>query len=472
MTNRPRILVAEDDADMRDLLQEVLEEAGYDTIVAADGRRALAHFEHTSEHFDLLITDVRMPNLKGDELLRRTARARPEVPVIVITAFGSIEQAIQMVRQGAFQYLTKPFQTIDLLRTISDALERTAPQREQARLRRTLPATPSRIIGASRPMRELFDLIDRAARSRFTVLVTGESGTGKELVARSIHDASSRKGEFVPVNCAAIPADLIEAELFGHTGQAFTGARASRTGLFEAANDGTLFLDEIGELPLSMQPKLLRALQESAVRPIGAERERTVNIRLVAATNRDLETEVRQNRFREDLYWRLNVIHLHVPPLRDRPFDIPLLVEHFIRKAALGSAATTGKEEGQSNTPPAPSLDITPDALALLTAYPFPGNVRELENAVERAVAFRCGTTLTANDLPERIRTGAASAAMLSRARTRRLTLDELEREYILETLEHTGGNKSQAAELLGLDRKTLYRKLEDFRTTHPDEVY
>jgi DNA-binding NtrC family response regulator len=451
---KARILVAEDDTDMGELLQEVLDEAGYETVVAPDGRAALARIERVAERWDAIVTDVQMPNLKGDELLSRARAARAESPVIVITAFGSVEQAVAMVKRGAYGYLTKPFQTAELLRVIEEALARTEPQREQARLRREQPQTPARIIGASRPVRALFELMARAARSAATVLITGESGTGKELIARAIHEQSERKGAFVPVNCAAIPAELIESELFGHTGQAFTGARAARAGLFETADAGTIFLDEIGELPLQVQPKLLRVLQEGALRRVGADRESKVNVRVLAATNRDLERDVREGRFREDLYWRLNVIHLHAPPLRERPFDIPLLVEHFINKLAAGSGA--------------PPLEITNEALAALTAYTWPGNVRELENTVERAVALARGSVLTPEDLPERVRSMGATAALIARSSAQRLTLDELEREYILETLRHTGGNKSRAAELLGLDRKTLYRKLDEYRAADP----
>jgi two-component system, NtrC family, response regulator AtoC len=451
---RTRLLIAEDDADMRDLLQEILEEAGHETVTAADGRAALAHVEREEEHFDLVVTDVRMPNLTGEELLSAVRARRPEAPVVVITAFGSVEQAVEMVKRGARQYLTKPFQTSELLRAVGEALESSAPRREQARLRREMPAAPARMVGASRPVRELFDAVRRAARGASTVLISGESGTGKELVARAVHEASGRSGAFVPVNCAAIPSDLIESELFGHTGQAFTGARQQRAGLFESADGGTIFLDEVGELPLQVQPKLLRVLQEGAVRRVGSDREREVNVRVVAATNRDLEAEVRAGRFREDLFWRLNVIALRVPALRERPFDIPLLVEHFVAKAA-----------GANRSEP---LDVTREALAVLTAYSWPGNVRELENAVERAVAFAQGAEITAADLPERVRTSGEAAGLVARAAARRLTLAELERDYILETLRHTGGNKSRAAEMLGLDRKTLYRKLDEYRAADP----
>ncbi len=455
---RVRILVAEDNTDMRELLQEALEDAGYETVAAFDGNEALAHVERESEMLDLVVTDVQMPGLKGDQLLAAVRQRRAETPVIVITAFGSVEQAVQLVKAGAFQYLAKPFDPEDLLAVVAEALEHSAPQREQARLRRAFPKTPARIIGASRPMRELFENITRAARNTSIVLITGESGTGKELVARAIHELSERTGIFVPVNCAAIPAELIESELFGHTGQAFTGAKQVRAGLFEAANGGTLFLDEIGELPLTVQPKLLRALQEGTVRRVGADQERQVNVRVVAATNRDLEKSMHEGRFREDLYWRLNVIHLHAPALRERAIDVPLLAEHFVTRACKAA----GK----------PLLEIAPEALAILTAYAWPGNVRELENAAERAVAFAQGAVLTTSDLPERVRTTGGASVLISRSVEQNMTLREMEREYIATVLRRTGGNRKRAAEMLDLDRKTLYRKLVEYRDEgHPIDV-
>lgn len=450
-----KILIAEDDPDLRDLLQDDLEDAGYNVAVAIDGRAALAFLEKENELLDLLITDVRMPGVTGDKILSVMREKRSEAPVIVITAFGSVEQAVEMVKAGAFQYLTKPFDSDELLKTVEKALVESAPYREQSRLRRESPSTPARIVGASRPMQELFKLIRRSARGISTVLVTGESGTGKELVARSIHDMSGRPGGFVPVNCAAIPADLIESELFGHTGQAFTGAKQSRAGLFESADGGTLFLDEIGELPLPLQPKLLRVLQEGTVRRVGADKEKPIDLRIIAATNRDLEKEVSEGRFREDLYWRLNVIHLHIPPLRERPFDIPLLVEHFLSKLALRNDA--------------PIVTVTPETLAILTAYSWPGNARELENAIERAVALAEGSTINPEDLPERVRTGGQTTAILARAKSERLTLRDLEREYIIETMRITKGNKSRAAEILGFDRRTLHRKLDEYRAEDPN---
>lgn len=445
-----RILIVEDDAAMRELLEEILTDAGYETVSAANGRFALAHVENGQEQIDLVLTDVQMPELKGDELLGRVRRTRSEVPVVVITAFGSVENAVEMVKQGAFSYLTKPFATKDLLEIVRDALAQSEPARAQERLRREIPSANTRIIGASRPMRELLDLIVRAGRSTSNILITGESGTGKELIARAVHEASGRSAnDFVAVNCAAIPAELVESELFGHTGQAFTGARAARAGLFETASGGTLFLDEIGELSLNVQPKLLRVLQEGTIRRVGDSREKSVDVRVIAATNRDLEKDVAEARFREDLYWRVNVIHLHAPPLRERAYDIPLLVEYFLAKIAAKQAAAP--------------LPIAPDALALLTAYSWQGNVRELENTIERAIALARGSILTVEDLPERIRAGGMSSAVLANAKNQRLTLAELEREYILEILRETDGNKSRTAEILGLDRKTLYRKLDEY---------
>jgi DNA-binding NtrC family response regulator len=370
---RERVLIAENNKDLRNLIQAVLEEAGYETLVTSNGRQAL-----------------------------------------------------------------------------EEALESSKAQREQARIRREKPDTPPRLIGASRPMQELFDQIALAAGCSSTVLIYGESGTGKELVARAIHEMSDRDGTFVPVNCSAIPAELIESELFGHLGGAFTGAKQSRAGLIESADGGTLFLDEIGELPLPVQPKLLRSLQEGAIRRVGANAEKSVDLRVIAATNRDLEQDVRDGRFREDLYWRLNVIRLVVPPLRERLFDIPLLVEYFVNKA-IDSAER-------------PPLEVSSETLAILTAYSWPGNVRELENAIERAVAFVQGAVLKPDDLPQRVRCSGLTSALIARSRERNLTLRELEREYILEMLRRSGGNKSRTAELLGLDRKTLYRRLGEYR--------
>jgi DNA-binding NtrC family response regulator len=443
-----RILIVEDDPDLRELLEEVFADEDYETIVADNGSTALKFVENEKEILDLIVTDVQMPEMKGDELLKLTREQRIETPVIVMTAFGSVEQAVELVKKGAFEYITKPFQTKDLLAVAEAALKSTEPVRAAARMRREQSDLPTQIIGASRQIRDLLDLVNRAGKTASNILITGESGTGKELIANAVHESSNRKGAFIAVNCSAIPEDLVESELFGHTGQAFTGAKTSRVGLFESADEGTIFLDEIGELPLSVQPKLLRALQENTIRRIGDNREKSVNVRVIAATNLDLEAAVSAGTFREDLYWRLNVIHLHVPPLRERIFDIPLLVEHFLNKY---------KQSGVT-------LEISAEALAILTAYTWNGNVRELENTLERAVALARGSVLTPEDLPERIRHTGTNSALLARAKERRMTLAELEREYILETLNECRDNKSKTAEVLGLDRKTLYRKLDEYR--------
>jgi DNA-binding NtrC family response regulator len=447
---KERVLIVEDDRDMLDMLGEILDDAGYDVVACSDALEALSLIKDEGQLLDLVITDVRMPGVKGDEILFAVRSSRAESRVIVITAFGSVEHAVEMVKAGAYQYITKPFHSEELLTAVGQALERTAPMREQMKMRREMSSAQTRIIGASRPMRKLLDMVARAAQGSSTVLITGESGTGKELVARAIHDQSGREGQFVPINCPAIPAELMESELFGHTGQAFTGAKQPRTGLFETADKGTIFLDEIADLPLVVQPKLLRTLQEGTIRRVGANAEQQVDVRVVAATNRDLEEEAREGRFREDLFWRLNVIQLHVPALRERPYDIPLLVEHFVNKVA----ESLGREP----------LDVEPETLAILTSYSWPGNVRELENAIERAVTLAPGARLTPDELPERVRNHGAAAAFIARSSERDLTLYEVERDYILEMLRRTGGNKTRAAELLGLDRKTLYRKLEEFR--------
>lgn len=446
---KSRVLIAEDNSDLLELLQETIEDTGHEVIAASNGNEALEHIERGKEMIDLLITDVQMPGIKGDGLLAAIQENRAEAPVIVITGHGSVAQAVEMVKAGAFQYLTKPFDPEDLLRVVEDALAKSALHRQQARIRREMPSAPPRIVGASRPMRELFESISLTAPSRSNVLITGESGSGKELVARAIHESSGRAGLFVPVNCAAIPGELIESELFGHTGQAFTGAKQARPGLFEAANGGTLFLDEIGELPLAVQPKLLRVLQDGTIRRVGSNVEQATDVRVIAATNRDLEKSVEEGRFRDDLYWRLNVIHLDLPPLRERAVDIPLLVEHFVAKVCNGLDK--------------PPLQVSSEALAVLVAYPWAGNIRELENAIERAVTFATGAVLSVEHLPERVRTSGGVSALIARSSEQNMTLRELEKEYITDVLRRTNGSKKRAAELLGLDRKTLYRKLVEY---------
>jgi len=446
-----RILLAEDDRELRAFLTEVLQDAGYavaDFPSADAALRALA----AGETVDLVITDLVMPGTRGHELLRTLRSSHPELNVIIITAFGSIDSAIELVKAGAYDYLTKPFGTDELLLAVERALSESRLRREIARLSRTATPPPG-FIGASRPMQEIFRLLQPTARARQPVLITGESGTGKELVARALHQASGR-GPFVAVNCAALPEHLLESELFGHEKGAFTGAHHDKPGLFEAAHTGTLFLDEIAELPAALQPKLLRALEDGEVRRVGATTPRHLDVRVIAATNKDIDDEVRQGRFRQDLYWRLNVLHIHLPPLRERPADIPLLAEHFLEQA-----------RAQRGTGP---THIPPDTMALLTAYPWPGNVRELKNAIERAATLATTDEIRPDDLPPRIREAGRAATLVADAAQRRLSLRDLERAYIFEILRQTGGNKSRAAEILGLDRKTLYRKLEEYGADEP----
>jgi DNA-binding NtrC family response regulator len=434
-----RIALVEDDVELRQFLREVLEEAGY---AVSDFATADAAFTYLSRggDADAVITDLVMPGMRGHELLAEVRRHRPELNVIIITAFGAIESAITLVKAGAYDYLTKPFGTDELLLTLERALEESRLRREVVRLAGTSLALPG-FIGASRAIQDVYNLVRRAAASASPVLITGESGTGKELVARALHQLSGRTGRFVAVNCAALPENLLESELFGHEKGAFTGADREKQGLLESANRGTLFLDEITELPAALQPKLLRSLEEGEVRRLGATKARPFDVRFVAATNRDIEHAVAQGHFRDDLYWRLHVLHVHVPPLRERTADIPLLVEHFLS----GRTAS-------------------PEAMAVLTAYPWPGNVRELRNALERASTLANTSEIRAQDLPPRIRDAGAAVVRIADALRRNLPLRDLERAYILEVLRQTGGNKSRAADILGLDRKTLYRKLDEYR--------
>jgi DNA-binding NtrC family response regulator len=441
------VMIVEDDRELRSLVVDVLSDAGYEPQAFSNAETALRALDEQNLPTDLLITDLILPGMRGHELLREVRVRRPEVNTVVITAFGSIDSAIELIKAGAYDYLTKPFATGDLLGVVTRALEESGPRRELARLSHPAEAPPG-IVGASQSMRELFRSLGRVASSRLPVLVTGESGTGKELIARELHRLS-RKKELVAVNCAAIPENLLESELFGHEKGAFTGADRQHVGLFEAADGGTLFLDEVAELPLSLQPKLLRALESGEYRRVGSARNRSAQVRIIAATHRELEEEVRAARFREDLFWRLNVLHLRVPPLRDRAADIPLLAEHL-----LGLAAAEPRDVPRR---------ISPQAMALLTAYPWPGNARELRNVIDRAAALAITDEIRPEDLPERLARASGAAVLISGALKRGLSLRELERAYIEEVLRQHGGNKSRAAEVLGLDRKTLYRKLEEY---------
>lgn len=441
------ILIVDDDQEMRDLLKDVLEDHGYPVAVAREGREALEHLER--DEFLVVVVDLRMKGMDGAELLHELVQHHPTCNAIMMTAFGTVESAVDAMKQGAFDYLTKPIKTDELLVTIEKALREASLRREVEHLRKQVNREYSfdQIFGKSKPMREVFDLIRRVADSQANILITGESGTGKELVAKAIHFNSSRKEEpFLPVNCAAIPEQLLESELFGHVKGAFTDARSDKRGLFEEAQKGTLFLDEISEMPMLLQAKLLRSVQEREIRRVGATQSIPVNVRIIASTNLLLAEEVEAKRFREDLYYRLNVIEIRLPPLRDRKEDIPLLCNMLLHKMTRG----TDKQPA----------GIAESALGLLIDYHWPGNVRELENVIERAVTLASGDIVTVEALPATIRETKGERRLIEEGSERLLSMEEVEGLYIKRILEKTRGNKLQAAQILGIDRKTLYRKL------------
>ncbi len=447
ISNANKILVVDDDPDMRNLLRDILEDQQYSVSLAQNGQEALNKFG-TAE-FDVLLTDLRMKGMDGLELLHQITGKHSHCNLIIMTAFGTVETAVEAMKQGAFDYLTKPIKSDELLVTVDKAMREAMLRREVVQLRQQVHREFAfdQILGKSKPMREVFDLIRRVADSQTNLLITGESGTGKELVAKAIHFNSLRKSSpFVPVNCAAIPELLLESELFGHVRGAFTDAKTDKRGLFEEAQGGTLFLDEISELPMMLQAKLLRAVQEREIRRVGATRSVATDVRIIAATNVKLAEEVKAKRFREDLFYRLNVIEVRLPPLRDRKEDIPLLVQGLLHK----SVAARQK-----------SIDtVAESALARLIDYEWPGNVRELENVVERAATLAQEKKITLEDLPSAIREVQGEGQMIEDAVDRLLPLEELEHNYIRRILNQMGGNKYKAAQVLGIDRKTLYRKL------------
>jgi DNA-binding NtrC family response regulator len=450
-----RVLVVDDDKAMAEMLVTALQSATLAAEYVTAPQLALERLARADRgNVDLLVTDVRMgKGMSGIDLCARVQGEFPDVPVIVITAFGSMEIAIAAIRAGAYDFVPKPFDPDELLLRARRAIEAKQLRQEIRRLReargRALPF--GTMIGSSPEMERVYALIDRVAQSSAAVLVTGETGAGKELVARAIHDRSRRAhGPFIAVNCAAIPENLLEAELFGHTRGAFTDARVARAGLFVRANGGTLFLDEVAELPKALQAKLLRALQEHTVRPVGADTETSFDARVLAATNRDLQTAVSEGQFREDLYFRLNVLEVSVPPLRARGNDVLTLAQHFIARIA---------ERDQR-----PVLGISTDCARLLLEYSWPGNVRELLNVVERAIALARHDHLTPADLPDRIRQFAPTHVLVTGSAPDELPkLEEVERRYILRVLEATHGHRTRTAEILGLDRKTLYNKLRAY---------
>ena len=445
------VLVVDDDRAMCQLLVDLLRDEGYSVDVAHDGESVI-ELQRTSP-CDLIITDLMMPKMKGIELIHRLREIDGAAPVLLITAFGSIESAVEAMRAGAFHYVTKPFHNDEILIQIKRALDQSKLQRELQRLRTEVQARQrfQHIIGQSASMQKVFETVAQVSALSANVLIEGESGTGKEMIARAIHSNGSRaNGPFLPVNCAAIPENLLESELFGYVRGAFTDARKDRRGLFQEASGGILFLDEISEMPLTLQAKLLRVLEDKEVRPLGANHAAKVDARVLSASNQNLEQLVQAGRFRQDLFYRLNVIRIELPPLRRRRADIPLLVQFFIDKFAR---AADRRLEG-----------IEPDALAALKSHTWPGNIRELEHTIERAVLLGKGGAIRVDDLPAPVTARAESAFVLDQAVARQLTLHDLEREYIGRVLQNAQGNKTEAARILGVDRTTLYRKLEEYK--------
>lgn len=446
-----RILIVDDEPDMCEVIAARLRREKLDVQWVTSGEDALAALKACS--FDVVLTDVKMPRMNGIELCQQVVRYFPDVPVIVMTAFGSLETAVAAIRAGAYDFVTKPVE-MDLLTV---ALKRAVQQRTLEQQVKRLNVTVERsqpfesLIGESPVMRQLFDQLRRIADTDATVLLTGESGTGKELVARALHERGSRKGKpFLAVNCSALPESLLESELFGHEKGAFTDASSAREGLFVQADGGTLLLDEIGDLPLSLQPKLLRALEERRVKPIGGNHERPFDVRLIATTNQDLETAKDEGRFRDDLYYRLHVIPIELPPLRSRGTDVLLIASHFTKQFA--------ERFGKQVT------GIADSAAKLLLGYDWPGNVRELRNAIERAVALTQYDKITTEDLTERIRDFHGPRLFIAGTDpSELLSLQEIERRYILHVLKTVGGNRAMAARVLQVARRTLYRKLEDY---------
>ncbi len=444
------ILLVEDDDTMRDLLEKILRQEGYGVKTARNGNEALARFEKTD--FDIVLSDVKMPGLDGMELLKAVKNVSEETYVVIMTAFGTIDSAVAAMKEGAFDYISKPFKIDEIRLLMKKILKEKALRQEVVHLRQEVSRRYefSNIIGKSRGMQEVFGLITKVAKGKSTILIHGRSGTGKELVAKAIHYNSPRKNRpFVAVNCSAIPETLLESELFGHLKGAFTGAHASRAGLFEEADGGTLFLDEVGDISPAMQVKLLRVLQEREIKPVGGNESRKIDIRLITATNRDLQAQVKTGAFREDLYYRLNVIPIHLPPLKERAEDLPLLAKHFLKRY--------GAENDR--------LDVTfsREALEACMNYPWPGNVREFENIIERAVILCKGNEIMLDDLPPHLVQESAERAQ--NRNLAHLSLEEIEKNHIMRVLENVGGHKMKAAEILQIDRRTLYRKLQSYST-------
>jgi DNA-binding NtrC family response regulator len=444
-----RVLIIDDEESIREYLSMMLEREGYEVVATADGKKALR--SQSQDGFDVVVTDLQLPGLSGIDVLSALREQDPTLPVIIVTGHASQESAIEALNLGAFYYLLKPVSNDELKQVVRNALEMRRLKEENVELERALHVTGERtMIGSSEGMNSVFDIVDRVAKTSSTVLLYGESGTGKELVARAIHGRSARsQSRFVSINCGALPETLLESELFGHVKGSFTGAIRDKRGLFVVAEGGTFFLDEVSETSPAIQVKLLRVLQEREVVPVGGTKPTKVDVRVIAATNADLDKLIREGKFRADLYYRLNVIPIRIPPLRERRDDVPLLIRHFLERF-------TGGEK-----------TVSDDAMEVLTSYDWPGNVRELENVIERSVILSSAKEITAHDLnisifPERLRarpvaTGESGLGVSG------LTLEEVERRYLIQTLEETGWKKKMAADVLGINPSTLYRKLQRY---------
>ena len=449
---KPTILVIDDDASLRRVVEYNLQDAGYQVLCAASGEEGLVLF--AEEAPALVISDMKMPGMDGMQVLKAIKERSPETLVIMVTAFGTVDVAVDAMKAGAYDYITKPFNRDELRLTVAKALQFRGLTVENRRLKDELAdKTDYRtIVGSSKGMERVFEIVRKVADSEASVLITGESGTGKELVARSIHHHSGRSNApFVAINCAAIPRDLLESELFGHVRGAFTGAIKDKVGKFLLADGGTLFLDEVGELPIELQPKLLRALQEKVIEPVGGTKEQRLDVRIVAATNLDMDKALVEATFREDLYYRLAVIPIHLPSLRERREDIPLLLRYFCGKHGAGS------------------VKFDAGATAALNSYRWPGNVRELENLVERLLIMRSGDTITIDDLPDKILNGGITpGSSINSGKVINLpdggySLEQLEREVVVESLERNGWNQTAAAKFLSIPRHTLIYRMEKY---------
>ena len=446
------ILIVDDEPEVRRVCAEVSEQTGLKAITVSTAEEAIEFLEHSA--VDILLTDLKLPGTGGAELLRRVHELHPHIAVVVLTQYGTIDSAVELTRLGALDYVTKPFRIEELRSRLDRVVHAVDLLQENRLLREQLRTRPGfgELIGTSERMQRVYKVTEKVSQHEYPVLILGESGTGKELVARSIHFLGARKDRpFVPVDCSALVATLIESELFGYVKGAFTGAMQSKQGLLEAAQGGTLFLDEIGDMPVDLQAKLLRALQEREIKPVGSTERRHINVRIIAATNRDLDAAIKAGSFRQDLYFRLNVVQIKLPPLRDRKRDIPLLVTSFLEKFS---------------DPASSPRTISEDAMQRLIAYDWPGNVRELENAIERAVALGSGPILHAGDLPSNLQFPTGDRLP---EKDELLPLEELERRAILRTLRETGGDKLSAARMLGIGKTTLYRKLKQYHVAHAE---